>query len=293
MNLIKILMVNRYVLLSLVLILVPIAANAQVADITVGGIIVPKFTSTQNQYCSNGSCSTGGTPPIPKNYTISNVHLPILLISLSQTCEVLNKHNMTGCPSVESLIHYDNSNQMISGKFVNNNGIYFRTPPQMKNNWLAYQNSDHTIICVECTFDVAATSKSKQIIIEPSSFTYVNKTETENKNSWYNFKNRYMQGCDIATISNIPGLLPDTANFMLSGCQQSSTQFNTVETHTRILHPFMMNSPYSSLVLDSNLKQIFLGHFILHNEKMPTMGGLGPANCQTGQCSLTTSTKKW
>ena len=73
---------------------------AQVADHTVGGIIVPKFTSTQNAYCNNGVCATSPIP-INANYTHSTSKYPVLLITLSNTCEILDKHNMTGCPSVQ------------------------------------------------------------------------------------------------------------------------------------------------------------------------------------------------
>lgn len=266
---------------------------AQVADPTVGGIIVPKFTSTQVLDCLNGQCSTGGTPKSPANYTTSTIKYNIILVSLSQTCEILNKNNMKGCPSMQDIMKYDTSNQKISGKFVKSGDQYIRTSPQIKNNWLAYSYSRTPVICVECTFDFTGTMKSKQIVIQPNSFSYVNKTESENQNQWSSYANRYMQGCDVATIGNIDGLLQDTINFMIHDCNPRSTSFHGVTNYTRILHPFVMDSPYSSLALDFNLMQIFKGHYLLHNDKMPTVGGLGPGNCQIGQCSLTTSTKKW
>ena len=269
------------------------SSYAQVADPTVAGIIVPKITSTQVLHCLNGYCSTGGTPKLPVNYTKSVTKYPVILVSLSQTCEVLNKNNIKGCPSVEDIMKYDTSNQRVSGVFINENGTYHRTNPQIKNNWMTYQYSKIPVICVECYFDITATTKSKQIIIQPNSFTYVNKTESENTNKLYDYTGRYMQGCDIATIGNIPGLLQDTLNYMINDCKASTTNFHGQNNYTRTLHPFVMDSPYSSLAFNSNLMQIFHGHYILHNEKMPTMGGLGPGNCQIVQCDLTTSTKKW
>lgn len=275
--------VNRLYLFLTIITLVILAVHispsyAQIADPTVAGIIVPKVTSTQVLHCLNGHCSTGGTPIIPKNYTKSVNHYPVLLISLSQTCEVLNKNGIRGCPSVQNLTKYDTSNQKISGKFVNDNGLYHRTYPQMKNNWLAYVYSKTPIVCVECYFDVTATSKSKQIIIQPNSFTYVNKTESEDKNKLYDYTGRYMQGCDIATIGNVPGLLDDTISYMLHGCVSGTTTFHTMINHTRTLQPFSYDNPFSSLHYKSVIDTIKLNH---------------PTDCIHYTCSLTTSSKKW
>lgn len=290
--------VNRLYLFLTIITLVILAVHispisAQVADPTVAGIIVPKIISTQSQHCLNGHCSTGGTPTISKNYTTSISKYPIILVSLSQTCEVLNKYSMKGCPSVQDIMKYDTSNQNISGKFVKVNELYTRTNPQMKNNWLAYSYSKSPVICVECVFDVTASIKSKQIIIQPNSFTYVNKTESESKNVLSEFNNRYMQGCDVATIANIPGLLTDTITYMLNDCSLHSTSYHNMINYTRTLHPFVMDSPYSTIVYQSNLGQIFHGHTVLHNEKMPTFGGIGPSDCIHYTCTITTSSKKW
>lgn len=263
---------------------------AQVTDQTIGGIIVPKVTSTQSLYCFNGSCSTGGTPKVNPTYVHSTDHYPVLLISLSQTCEVLNKYNMKGCPSVKDLIKYDTSNQYVSGKFVDKDGRYYRTPPQMKNNWLVYQHSNKIITCVECYFDVTATAKSKQIIIMPNSFAYVNKTESENKNYWYNFANRYMQGCDIATIGNSTLLLNDTIHFMLAGCTADATDFHAIQNHTKTSHPFSYNNPFSTLNQINYLKNILHGH-TSSNTNM-TSGGSGPSDCIRHQCNFIDPYKK-
>lgn len=262
----------------------------QVQDKTIAGIIVPKTVSTQSQYCLNGHCGTASISILPKDYIKSTEKYPVLLVSLSQTCDILNKNNMTGCPSVKDLMVYDTSNQMISGKFGNHGEIYTRSPPQMKNNWLAYSYSKNIILCVECYFDVTATSKSKEIIIQPNTFSYVNKTESEGSNIWYNFDNRYMQGCDVATIANIPGLLNDTINFMLHDCQASYTIFHGTSNHTRILKPFTFDNPYSTLHHDAYLKAIFHGHTYDIGNK--TSGGRGPSDCIKHQCGFIDQYKK-
>ena len=265
------------------------SSYAQVTDQTIGGIIVPKFTSTQNAYCPNGVCVTSPIPTNP-NYIHSTSKYPVLLIKLSNTCEILDKHNMTGCHTVKSLIPYDTSNKLISGNFVNNNGIYTREPPQMKNNWLAYQYSNHKIICVECYFDFTATAKSQQIIINPNSFSYVNKTESEPKNMVYNYYGRFMQGCETATIANISGLLNDTINFMLNGCNFKSTNFNDKQIQQRPLHLVNYYSPFSTLNNDSYLKTIFGGHTYDFGNK--TSGGRGPIDCITHKCNFIDPYKK-
>ena len=246
------------------------------------GPIVPNSPNTISQYCSSGTCSTGGTPSIPVNFTKTNQHLKVLLVSLSQTCEILNKNGMKGCPSVQDLIPYDTSNQLVSGKFINHDGIYTRTAPQMKNNWMAYSYSNKTVVCVECYFDITSADKAQQIIVQPSSFSYINKTEVENGNSWYNYDNRFMQGCDVATIGNIPGLLNDTIHFMLHNCSGTTTSYNNITNHTRIYQPFNYNNPYSTLHQDLYLKNIFHDHLSYNGNH--TSGGIGPGNCITHYC---------
>lgn len=263
---------------------------SQVQDKTIAGIIVPKVVSTQSQYCSNGTCGTGGTPKIPINYTTSTEKYHVLLISLSQTCEILDKNNMKGCPSVKDLMKYDTSNKLVSGKFVKHGDVYVRTPPQVKNNWLSYAYSKNTVICVECYFDSTAISKSQEIIIQPNSFSYVNKTETENGNHLYNFNNRYMQGCDVATISNVSGLLDDTINFMLHGCTANSTSFHEITNQTRTLQPWSYDNPYSSLHQITYLKDIMNGH--ANSNTNHTSGGYGPSDCLRHQCSFIDPYKK-
>ena len=183
---------------------------------------------------------------------------------------------------------YDNSNRRVSGDFINNDGIYTREAPQIKNNWLAYQYSNHAVICVECYFDFTATAKSQQIIINPNSFSYVNKTESESKNVIYNYYGRYMQGCDTATIGNIPGLLDDTISFMLNGC--TKTNFNNTQINILPTHKINYYSPYSTTNHDSYLKTILSGHTYDFGNK--TAGGRGPTNCITHKCDFVDPYKK-
>lgn len=269
-------MVKYYVILSLFLIgILSSNAYAQVADQTVAGIIVPKVTSTQSKYCIDGKCATDKVIT-PAKFVKSTSKLPILFVSLSTTCEMMNKMGVKGCLSQDEIIKFDTSNQAISGKFIKQNGIIIRDKPQIKNHWIFYTDYTKTVICVECSYDFNAATKAKQIIIQPNTFTFINKTAVSNNHTWKSFSNRFMQGCDVSTIASIPGLLNDTISYMLSGC--TKTSFNDTQIHIIPQTPFVFDNPYSSLhykAVTDHIKTARIGDCMIH------------------QCSQTTSTKKW
>lgn len=243
--------------------------------------------NTITKYCLKGTCSTGIVKTPYANYSHSVTKLPVLLISLSGTCETMNKQGLADCPSVKDLMKYDTSNQNISGKFVSHNGIYTRTPPQVKNNWIIYAHSTKPVVCVECTFDILASNQAKQIIIQPKDFTFVNKTAIVSKNMWVSWQGRYMQGCDVATIGNRPGLLNDTISYMLSGCK--TTSFNGTQTSIIPDKPWEYNNPYSTLHQLTYLKNILHSHLTNTNQ---TGGGYGPVDCIRKTCDYTDPYKK-
>lgn len=251
------------------------------------GPIVPSGVSTQAHYCFNGTCSTGALPSIPSNYSLSTHKLPVLLISLSGTCETLVKQGSKDCPTIKDLMTYDTSNQYVSGKFVNNNGLYHREPPQVKNNWLSYSYGTKQVTCVECTFDILSSQQSQQIIINPTGFTYINKTAIA-KNSWVSWSDRYMQGCDVATIGYSKQLLNDTISYMLSGC--TKTGFNSTQSHVIPDKPWEYKNPYSTLHQITYLKDILHDHNLSNTNH--TSGGSGPMDCIRHQCSFIDPYKK-
>lgn len=255
---------------------------AQVQDNTIAGIIVPKVISTQNHYCINGICGTGKLAPIPSNYTHSNVHLPVLLINWSQTCEMMMKNNIKGCTSIEQMIPFDTSNQYVSGKFVKQGNETIRTKPQIQNNWLYYKYSGKQIVCVECSFDIPSTQESQQIIIQPTTYSFVDKNVNNATKSYTYFNDRFMQGCDTATISSIPGLLNDTIHYMLSGCK--TTNFNGNVTKSVHNTPWDYDNPYSTLHLSRYLKFIIPNHSATNTNH--TSGGYGPSDCIRHSCGF-------
>ena len=244
--------------------------------------------STISQYCSGGTCSTGGTISIPVNYTYSTQKIPIIFISYSQTCENMIKAKISGCLPLESIIPYDTSNQNIAGKFIKQGDQITRTKPQIKNFWLYYEQKKDRIVCIECVADITTLQESQNIILQPTDFIYIDKNANVTNGLWSSFNSRYMQGCDTATIANIPGLLQDTITYMLSNC--TKTNFNGNSVHKINDTPWQYNNPYSSLLMASSYKSILHGHYLFGNL---TGGGLGPSDCIHHVCNITTSSKKW
>ena len=241
--------------------------------------IVYADQSTISKYCNNGTCSTGSVTILPSNYTYSSIHLPVLLISYSQTCENMIKNHIKGCTPIDDIIPFDTSNQYVSGKFVKQGNDTIRTSPQVKNNWLYYKYAPKKVTCFECTFDISSTLESQQIIIEPTSYSFVDKNANIVKDKWSYLNDRYMQGCDVATISSKSGLLKDTIHYMLSDCKQ--TNFNGNVTNLVHQTPWDYNNPFSSLLQKSYLKNIIPNHSATNTNH--TSGGYGPSLCINGK----------
>lgn len=257
---------------------------------TDGGPQVPSVPNTIAQYCASGSCNTGAVAPLPSNFTFQTKHTSMLYIVYSQTCENMIKGNVSGCMPLEDIIPFDTSNQHVSGKFVKHNGVTIREKPQLKNNWLYYTYKTGKTICVECVADITTMQQSQQIILEPTDFNFVDKNANSTNGTWTSYNSRYMQGCDVATIANIPRLLNDTIQYMLNGCK--STSFVSSSNHVIKDTPFSFNNPYSSLKIDSYLEKIFHNHKFFSSYNATNNGGLGPSNCITHQCSFTDPNKK-
>ena len=245
---------------------------------------VPGGLNTISQYCSNGTCTTGGTPSIPLNYTHSNYHMPILFVNLSQACENMIKYNIPGCPSLESMISFDTSNQNISGKFIKIGNDTIRTKPQVKSNWLYYAGNTNKIVCIECNADITVMQQSQQIIIQPTGFSFVDQVTNATKGQWLSYSDRYMQGCDTATISNNMQLLKDTIKYMLSGCT-IKTSFNGTLSHKTHDTAWQYDNPFSTLHQSTYLKDIMHNHVSYNGNN--TAGGLGPSDCIRHTCTFT------
>jgi hypothetical protein len=65
----------------------------------------------------------------------------IITLSLSNGCIQAHKNNITTiCPTYEDLIQFDNTDQLISGEFVTENGFYHRADSKFKKHCNYYNN---------------------------------------------------------------------------------------------------------------------------------------------------------
>lgn len=272
-------------ILSLAIIGIMISINQAYA--IESGPQVPNSANTISQYCSSGTCSTGTITGLTINYTHGIKHLPILYISYSQTCQAMIKNHISGCIPLGDIIKYDTSNQYVSGHFIKEGNDTIRTKPQVKNNWLYYQSKTNKTICIECTADITTMQQAQQIILQPTDFVYVDPNNNNVTKTWTSFNGRYMQGCDIATIANIPGLFNDTISYMLSGC--TKTSFNGTSIHQVKQAEWSYDNPFSTLHQDAYLKSMLHGHTYNGNN---TSGGNGPQDCIRHSCSYQDPYKK-
>jgi hypothetical protein len=238
--------------------------------------------STIEQYCINGICKTNPLPNIPSNYTHTITKIPILLVSYSQSCQTMIKANIPGCLPLSDIISYDTSNQDISGKFVLLGDHTIRTDPQLKNHWLRYINQKNITVCIDCIMDIPSTQESQNIILQPSSYSFVDKNANIVKDKYSYLNNRYMQGCDTATISSNLSLLNDTIHYMLSGCKVTNYDGNV--TKTVHVSPWDYDNPYSTLHQQSYLKDIMHNHNSANTNH--TSGGFGPTDCIRHICNF-------
>lgn len=216
----------------------------------------------------------------------------LITVDLSNQCLALIKMNNTKeCPTYKTLAKHDNSNQVISGKIVTKNGFTYRETTKSTNHWTMYPPGK---LIVMIDPDYNALVHSKEITIVPSLY-YAESGQTVGSNHTMivHTKRITNPSCTSAKIVYSEYLLEDTINYLSSNC--TKTSFNEMEkVSVAASTPIILNSPFSSTQYDNQLKTIFHGFKQLHNEKMPTIGGLGPGNC-IGKtiCPFTTSTKKW
>ena len=273
--------------MKFLLIIIPALIIFSQAFAQEAGPVVPSGSNTISQYCSNGICSTGALPSSPANSTLGQRHLPILYVVYSQTCEIMIKNHIPGCPPLETIVSFDTSNQYISGHFIKQGNDTVRTNPQVKYNWLYYEGKTNKTICVECNADILTMQQSQEIIMQPNDFQFVDPNNNNASKNWYSFNGRYMQGCDVATIANLPGLLNDTISYMLNGC--TKTSFNGTSNHIVKQAEWSYDNPFSTLHQDTYLKSMLHGHTYNGNN---TSGGNGPQDCIRHSCSFTDPYKK-
>tara|TARA_Y100000588_G_scaffold278438_1_gene295077 strand:- start:1336 stop:2349 length:1014 start_codon:yes stop_codon:yes gene_type:complete len=149
-------------------------------------------------------------------------------ITLSQTCERLISVNATtNCPTYgELVLKFDNTNPLVSGKFVEKDNDLRREDTKMKNHWEFYEQKKYgTVIMVDPDNDY----KKRAVIVEiqPNDFEVVNVFGGQSKQSAFvngtiisytglyidEKCKRILSAPDIQRITN-------TINFATSGCSE-------------------------------------------------------------------------
>jgi len=217
---------------------------------------------------SLGNLVTGGV------YTLNP---DLITVDLSNECLTLIKHNDTSqCPTYKAILPYDNSNQLISGKFVATQGFFHRLQTSTVNHWGMYPPGKWTIMI---DADYRAIVHSKEITIVPS-LTFINKDDSVgNDHNRIEYQNRYVYpSCTGAEIVYSDSLLNDTIKYLESGCKTTSYD-NKVVKHTPDKTPFDFKNPYSTIPYKITASKI-------------TTQRLG--NCiNNDKCTESASGKKW
>lgn len=147
----------------------------------------------------------------------------------------------------------------------------------MKNHWQYYKFYNKPIVCIECQIPNGVDAV-KLIILQSNDFTFIDKYQNGSKGTVNIYNGRSMQGCNTATIANIPGLLQNTISYMENNCiGKTSFQGNT----TKVL-------PHYTPIDIKSVKS-----FQYKNVDLPAIRHLG--NCITHVCVTPNvyNGKKW
>lgn len=159
----------------------------------------------------------------------------IINVRLSNTCLAMIKNNDTSeCPTYKKILPFDNSNKMLSGRFVTDkNGFFHRLVPNTLYHYQMYLSSQ-TIVLLDP--DPRAMEYGKNITIVPNgtlnyaltddamslsstkgtgdnivSLNYINRTEYHQRS--------VASDCQSAEIEYSYFLLNDTINYLKSNCK--------------------------------------------------------------------------
>lgn len=233
-------------------------------------------------------------------FLVLNGHMAIpkmnlLVIKESQVClSLLKSGTNSSCPTLGELKQYDTSNQAIAGKILqNNDGTWYRTPPQLKDWWNFIDKKGNPVICVECDYDYALLSQAQVIFLEPHGFVFpsLDPVQYENTTTTYwngtdyvtktiqvssypnttldvNFDRYVSPDCLTADIVYSKIMMLDTINYLDNGCKKSNLITNSTLLIPKV--PFDYNNPFSSL------------HYQSYAQSIKNTGGL--SNCIIEKC---------
>lgn len=167
---------------------------------------------------------------IPEADAVLADHITIGIFK-SNSCKI--DRSLGGdCMSYKEMLQFDNTNQAISGMFVNdteNNDIR-RLQPRYENHWNFYQNSGMKyIFAVDPDSKWFNTRTNIQIFVEPSDFVFYErdalKVDTTNFGYSSNATNSlklghdaYVEGCSFARVKGDPILVTKVINYFINNC---------------------------------------------------------------------------
>lgn len=136
------------------------------------------------------------------------------------------------CMSYADMLQFDNTNQAISGIFVNDteNNDVRRLAPRYDNHWNFYQNSGMKyLFAVDPDTKWFNTRTNIRIFVEPSSFIFYDhdsmKVDTtsfgyssKDTNSLKIGRDAYIEGCSFARVKGEPILVAKVISYFMNGC---------------------------------------------------------------------------
>ncbi len=159
-------------------------------------------------------------------------------IALSQACENMIKQNVSSnCPTYATLIDlFDNTNEMVSGKFIEKDNDLRRDDNQMIKHWEFYpQNGFETVVMVDP--DVLYMRQAVNIEVQSNDFRVANIWGGQSKQSSFvngtiTSYNGLSVDRDCTRINTSPDLqrITNVIGFAISGCtEQFDIQPNVVK----------------------------------------------------------------
>ena len=149
-------------------------------------------------------------------------------IALSQACENMIKQNVSSnCPAYATLIDlFDNTNEMVSGKFIEKDNDLRRDDNQMTKHWEFYpQNGFETVVMVDP--DVLYMRQAVNIEVQSNDFRVANIWGGQSKQSSFvngtiTSYNGLSVDKDCTRINTSPDLqrITNVIGFAISGCTE-------------------------------------------------------------------------
>lgn len=149
-------------------------------------------------------------------------------ITISQTCEAMIQANTTSeCPTYRELVDvFDNTNELVSGSFIEKDNDLRRDDNQMKNHWQFYpQNGYQTVVMVDP--DVLYKRQAVMIEVQSSDFRVASVWADQSKQSSYVngtiiSYNGFSVDRDCTQINSAPNMerITNVIGFAISGCTE-------------------------------------------------------------------------